>query len=221
MKRVQKAMDTHDSNLDVVKAREEYAAALTEVSRLERLASARDRSSRVVIRTPTSAPFSPDPGRGRADWPWHDEEGVCGEHKAFPDVDDWEFVAQVNLRQVHASSSLLPEGLLPERGILYFFLDRDFDTMDDDGQGVSGQVLSRLVGLAAVAGRKPGRLRRGGAPANEPAKVPEDGTYAIHPGDVPLRRGGACPGRAHDASVHRWTRAYAAGVGGVGGVGPR
>ena len=38
LKRVQKARDKHDSDLDVVKAREEYIAALTDVWRLERLA---------------------------------------------------------------------------------------------------------------------------------------------------------------------------------------
>lgn len=135
LKRVQKARDKHDSDLDVVKAREEYIAALTDVWRLERLA--RCKGPQLACRDPNPderAVFPPTQVGGVPDWPWHNEEGVCGERKGFPEVDAWEFVAQVNFRQVHASSSLIPEGLLPERGILYFFLDRDFDTMDEDGQ---------------------------------------------------------------------------------------
>ena len=133
LKRVQTARDKHNSDPVVVKARDDFKLALARLSQLE--SDARCKGPQLACRDPNpdeGAVFPPTQVGGVPDWPWHDEEGVCGERKAFPEVDDWEFVAQVNLRQVHASSSLIPEGLLPERGILYFFLDRDFDTIYED-----------------------------------------------------------------------------------------
>ena len=128
LRRVKTAKDKHDSDPAVVKARREYGTATCLLSRLER--HARCKGPQLACRDPNPderAVFPPTQVGGVPDWPWHDEEGICGEHKAFPSIKFWEFVAQVNLRQVHASSSLIPEGFLPERGILYFFLDRNFD----------------------------------------------------------------------------------------------
>lgn len=134
LRRVKTAKDKHDSDPAVVKAKHEYGTATFLLSRLER--HARCKGPQLACRDPNPderAVFPPTQVGGVPDWPWHDKEGICGEHKGFPEVDAWEFVAQVNLRQVHASSSLLPEGLLPDRGILYFFLDRDFDeTAEED-----------------------------------------------------------------------------------------
>ena len=133
LRRVKTAKDKFHSDPAVVKTKHEYATATFLLSRLER--NARFKGPQLACRDPNPderAVFPPTQVGGVPDWPWHDEEGICGEHKAFPSIDSWEFVAQVNLRQVHASSSLLPEGLLPERGILYFFLDRNFDEMDED-----------------------------------------------------------------------------------------
>ena len=85
---------------------------------------------------------------------------------SYPGSVTWEFVAQVNLSQVHASCSLIPEGLLPTSGVLYFFLDRDFDRDDDEG------LADGLVRYYSLVDRPPWP----GAPVDSASKAAYDRT---------------------------------------------
>jgi len=149
----------------VVKTRTEFVRLKDRVETLER--NLRLKGPSPVCRDPASGDcevFPPTKVGGLPDWPWHDEEGL--NVKTFPPSNLWEFVAQVNLSQVHASCSLIPEGLLPESGVLYFFLDRDFDRDDDEG------LADGLVRYYSLVDRPPWP----GAPVDSASKAAYDRT---------------------------------------------
>jgi len=81
---------------------------------------------------PPSAPgahgvFPPTKVGGAIDWPWHDAMFTSESLK----YEDFEFVAQINLAQVTGRCTLLPTGLLPAAGILYFFVTQRYDELED------------------------------------------------------------------------------------------
>jgi len=159
------ARDKFTTDPAVVKTRTEFVRLKDKVETLER--NLRLKGPSPVCRDPAPGDcevFPPTKVGGLPDWPWHDEEGL--NVKTFPPSNLWEFVAQVNLSQVHASCSLIPEGLLPESGVLYFFLDRDFDRDDDEG------LADGLVRYYSLVDRPPWP----GAPVDSASKATYDRT---------------------------------------------
>jgi hypothetical protein len=82
---------------------------------------------------PPSAPgahgvFPPTKVGGSIDWPWHDAAFSVPQGSLYG---DFEFVAQINLAQVTGGCTLLPPGLLPAGGVLYFFVAQRYDEVED------------------------------------------------------------------------------------------
>jgi hypothetical protein len=83
---------------------------------------------------PPSAPgadgvFPPTKVGGAIDWPWHDA-AFSGPQESLKHG-GFEFVAQINLAQVTGRCTLLPQGLLPAAGVLYFFVTQRYDEVED------------------------------------------------------------------------------------------
>jgi hypothetical protein len=202
----------------VVKTRTEFVRLKDRVETLER--NLRLKGPSPVCRDPVPGDcevFPPTKVGGVPDWPWHDEEGLSA--KTFPPSNLWEFVAQVNLSQVHASCSLIPEGLLPESGVLYFFLDRDFDRDDEDMLADGLVRYYSLVDRPPLAGRARGLGIQGCVRPHRAQAFPKAWTHASQSGHLLFNRARTSSRRPHDASVDRGFRTLAAGMVGLAGDG--